>query len=91
MAARALATAHEETQTASVQDGHVTVTYGARQPQQMPFVGRTVGTVRAFMNETGREIPPDAKAFVDGKPVGDNHVLGRSEELEFLQQAPKLG
>ena len=33
MAARALATAHEETQTASVQDGHVTVTYGARQPQ----------------------------------------------------------
>jgi len=52
--------------------------------------GKTVGSVRKSLRNSFN-IPSDAVATVDGKQVGDDHVLSASQSLEFSKEAGVKG
>ncbi len=56
----------------------------------VPGVGKTVGEIRR-MHAEELNIPPEARAFVNGEGVPDEHVLERDASLEFIREAGVKG
>lgn len=68
----------------------VRVVHGANHQYFDNLVGKTVGSVRKSLRNSFN-IPGDAVAMVDGKQVGDDHVLASSQNLEFTKEAGVKG
>lgn len=68
----------------------VRVVHGANHEYFDNLVGKTVGSVRKSLRNSFN-IPSDAVATVDGKQVGDDHVLSASQSLEFSKEAGTKG
>ena len=67
----------------------VRVTHGANQ-EYFDIAGKTVGSVRKSLRNSF-SLPGDAAARVDGKEVGDDHVLASGQNLEFSKDAGVKG
>ncbi len=58
--------------------------------QNLPIQGRTVSWARTNLKDA-LNIAPGATAFVDGEPIGEDHVLEDGQSLEFLVPCGKKG
>lgn len=67
----------------------VPVICGANE-QPFPALGQTVGQIRAMATEV-LNIPTGAEARVGGTLVGDDHVVGRDQPVEFVKPAGRFG
>lgn len=56
----------------------------------LPVGGWTVGRVRCEFRGLFR-IAPDAAAFLDGEPIGEDHLLRHGEALEFIKLLGRKG
>ncbi len=72
-----------------VETGRVRIIAGA-DVQDLDLVGRTVGEARGVA-QLIFGINPAARALLDGREVGEGHVLGASESLEFTKHAGRKG
>ena len=72
-----------------VETGRVRIIAGA-DVQDLDLVGRTVAEARGVA-QLVFGINPAARAFLDGRAVGEDHVLGASESLEFTKPAGRKG
>lgn len=70
--------------------GKVRVTSGASDQTFDNIVGQKVGTVRASLVSVFN-IPADAQAFVNGKPVEDGYILQDGQQVEFIKKAGVKG
>jgi len=68
----------------------VRVVHGANHSYFDNLIGKTVGSVRKSLRNSFN-IPGDAIATVDGKQVGDDHILATSQTLEFSKEAGVKG
>lgn len=64
----------------------VRVVHGANEQYFDNLEGKTVGNVRKSLREVFN-IPSDAEALINGKPVGDDFVLEGSNVLEFSKNS----
>jgi len=69
--------------------GKVRVLYGVH-ALEAPLVGRSVGDVRAVLQQV-LNISPRAVAVVNGREVGADHLLKEGEQLEFVRLAGEKG
>lgn len=63
--------------------------HGANE-QNLPDLGRTVAWVRANLKDA-LNLAPDSMAVLDGRPVGEEHVLEVGRTLEFLRPLGRKG
>lgn len=68
----------------------VRVVHGANSSYFNNMSGKTVGSVRKSLRDSFN-IPGDAVATVDGKSVGDDHILTGGQNLEFSKEAGVKG
>lgn len=68
----------------------VRIVHGANNQYFDGISGKTVGSVRKAIKDTFN-IPGDAVASIDGKEVGDEHILRGGQVLEFSKTAGTKG
>ncbi len=73
-------------QKASRLTDKVRVVHGANHGYYDNLAGKTVGAVRKSLRNVFN-IPGDALALVEGKQVGDDHVITANSSIEFLREA----